>query len=162
MSMYVIWDERGRDIWRELDYMSVVGNIIGMALKASDKNYKREIPSVFISYASEERQFTRRLVSDLRRRRTRVWFDQRLKSGATWLTQLATAIEASDALLVVLSPASVCSEYVRWELDTARILNKKIYPIMYQECEAPSRLQLLQQVDLSTDYEKGWSSWLKA
>ena len=141
-------------VWKILAFLTAIASTIGLTVKASGEESVRRIPSVFISYAREDWKFVRQLVSDLRRHRVRVWFDERLRSGGAWLTQLTTAIETSDAFLLLMSPSSVASEYVRWELETARILKKRVVPIMYKPCEVPASILNLQYIQITDSYER--------
>jgi hypothetical protein len=139
---------------KDLQLLSVIANTIGPAIKTSDKDAVSQIPSVFISYAHKDRNFVDRLASDLRRRRVKVWFDERLQSGEAWRRQLAIAIENTNAFVLVMSPASVASQTVVWEIDTAQALNKKIIPLMYQDCTIPKTILPVQYLPVGANYSK--------
>jgi len=114
------------------------------------------LPSVFLSYSHNNTDFVRKLAADLRRQRVTVWLDERLRVGKDWQHQLALAIEASAAFALVLSPDSLSSEWVQWEIVKARALNKPIFPLLHQVCEdTPEDLSRLQRIDLLTDYTRG-------
>jgi 3',5'-cyclic AMP phosphodiesterase CpdA len=138
----------------DLEVLSVIANVVGLHLRDATDLFRR-IPTVFVSYAREDRDFVDCLAAGLRRRRVKVWFDERLKGGQAWLRQLATAIENTDAFVLVMSPPSISSSNVEWELDTAQALNKKIFPLMYQACEVPSTILALQYLNIGADYDAG-------
>lgn len=73
--------------------------------------------SCFISYSSKNEEFARRLHSGLRDARLRVWFAaEDIQGGKKLHEQIETAIRVYDKLLVVLSDASMESEWVMDEL----------------------------------------------
>ncbi|BCJ48189.1 hypothetical protein GCM10010168_25490 [Actinoplanes ianthinogenes] len=76
--------------------------------------------AVFISHAPEDRAFA----ADLRRRledlRIPVWVGAReLRAGSKLTPEIAAAIAGAAHVLVVLSPSTVNSPQVRWEIATA-------------------------------------------
>lgn len=140
---------------RELPRLSVMANIIGSAIDVRDPTLVPRLPGTFLSYAHADRDFVRRLAGDLRRRQIRVWFDERLQGGEAWRNQLRAAIAAADVVLLVLSPASIASEYVRWETGLATGLNKLLVPVVYQPCQQPDGIRQLQYIRLDMDYAAG-------
>lgn len=139
----------------DLELLSVIAHTVGPALKATSG--LGNIPSVFVSYSHEERAFAARLTSDLRRRGVKVYIDERRQAGAGWREQLAVAIENTDAFILIMSPDSLASESVEWELDTARAKGKRIFPLMYRESDVPPALLSLQHINIGRDYDKGLS-----
>ena len=137
----------------DLRLLSVIANTIGPALKSSSGLAR--IPSIFISYSHDDRVFAGHLTADLRRRGVKVYIDERLQAGESWRKQLAVAIENTDAFVLLLSPSSVESEYVEWELDTAQGLNKKVFPLMCEQASVPPAITALQYINIGKDYEKG-------
>jgi pSer/pThr/pTyr-binding forkhead associated (FHA) protein len=119
---------------------------------ASDLN----LPSVFLSYSHQDKEFVRRLANDLRRQRVRVWFDERLRGGKEWEAQLLQAIQQSSAFGLVISPNSLSSKYVKWEIKQARAAKKPIFPLLHQPTTpVPATLKRLQWIDLSARYAEG-------
>ncbi len=77
--------------------------------------------SVFISYATADEAFCKRLHSRLRDEKLRVWFaPEDLEGGKKLHPQIMDAIQVHDRLLVVLSPNSMDSDWVRQEISAAR------------------------------------------
>jgi WD40 repeat protein len=88
-------------------------------------------PHVFVSYSREDESFLRRLVADLQAHGIMVWID---KSGIPpgtpdWEDALRAAISTSQAIILIASPNSRSSLYVRDELSLAKRYKHQIYPI---------------------------------
>lgn len=86
---------------------------------------------IFISYSRENYAFVQRLIADLQRADITIYIDQvGLKPGTPdWEQALRDAIDAAQAVLLIASPDSRKSLYVRDELAIAKAKNKLIYPI---------------------------------
>lgn len=77
--------------------------------------------SVFISYSQQDEEFCRKLHDSLSEVGLRVWFAPHdIQAGQKLHRQIYSAIEEYDKLLVVLSDASMGSEWVGTELWKAR------------------------------------------
>jgi uncharacterized protein YjbI with pentapeptide repeats len=91
--------------------------------------------SCFISYSSKDEEFARRLHKRMRDGRLRVWFaPEDVKGGEKLYDQIDTAIRIFDKLLIVLSEASLQSEWVMTELRNARKAEcqsgkRKLFPV---------------------------------
>lgn len=82
--------------------------------------------SCFISYSTKDDEFARRLHSRMRAANMRVWFaPEDLKGGKKLHEQLFEAIQLNDRLVLVLSEASIQSEWVMTEIRKARETEKK-------------------------------------
>jgi TIR domain len=77
---------------------------------------------LFISYSSRDRGFVLKLASDLKDKGLTVWLDQwEVKPGERLRERINDAIARCNYLLVLLSPNSINSQWVRVELDSAMI-----------------------------------------
>lgn len=77
--------------------------------------------SVFISYSTADEAFARKLHGDLQNAGVRCWFAPHdMASGKKVHEQIDRAIQAQDRLLLVLSAASMASEWVKTEIANAR------------------------------------------
>jgi hypothetical protein len=91
--------------------------------------------SCFISYSSKDEEFARRLHGRMRDAHLRVWFaPEEMKGGNLLIEQIETAIRIYDKLLIVLSKASLQSEWVMTELRRARKAERqsgtrKLFPV---------------------------------
>jgi uncharacterized protein YjbI with pentapeptide repeats len=76
--------------------------------------------SCFISYASKDDAFARRLHADLQNHGVRCWFaPEDLKIGDRFRSRIDETIRLYDKLLLVLSKTSVASQWVEQEVETA-------------------------------------------
>ncbi len=77
--------------------------------------------SRFISYSTKDEDFAKRFHSRMRDKGLRVWFaPEAIQAGKKMHEQLDEAIRVFDKLLLVLSPISVNSKWVRDEIRRAR------------------------------------------
>ena len=105
---------------------------------------------IFFCYAREDQAFAVPLAQELKQRGVAVWLDQwDISAEADWDKTIDQALHDCARLLIVLSPASVKSGEVRGELREALDLGKPILPVLYQPCEIPRQLRVIQWVDFS-------------
>lgn len=77
--------------------------------------------SCFISYSTKDQEFADRLHADLQAKGVRCWFAPHdIKAGEKIHEQIDEAIRRYDKLLLILSPQSINSEWVKTEIATAR------------------------------------------
>lgn len=82
--------------------------------------------SCFISYSHRDEEFCQRLHSRLRDEKLRVWYaPEDMKGGKKIHEQIDQAIRVHDKLLLVLSEASMASEWVATEISKARAKEKE-------------------------------------
>lgn len=112
---------------------------------------------VFISHSSTDKRFVRTLKDDLNENNIETWFDEdELAIGDSLADKLEIALDQSSHFLIILSPTSINSEWVRFEIQKA-IMNKsnksihKILPVKYKECDIPKELSDLLYEDLSNE-----------
>lgn len=74
---------------------------------------------VFISHAFSDRAFATSLAKRLRAKGYTPWDDAELPSGDNWALAVGKALGAADALIVLLSPDAMKSEWVAKELEFA-------------------------------------------
>jgi len=123
---------------------------------------------LFISHASEDKPFVNKLVRDLKIFAGNVWLDiWELKVGDSLKKRLKAAIHKNDYFAIVLSPRSIKSKWVKYELSEALIkelIEKKvvILPIMYEECKAPKSIGDKIYADFRKKYDAGLIAVLKA
>jgi hypothetical protein len=80
-----------------------------------------EFYSLFISYSTQDQEFAERLHADLQDKGVRCWFaPHKLHGGKKVYRQIDEAIRVYDKLLLILSEASMASEWVRTEIALAR------------------------------------------
>jgi hypothetical protein len=80
-------------------------------------NQSIRLYSCFISYSAKDEEFVRRLHADLQDKGVRCWFaPEDMKIGAKILDTLDQAIRLRDKVLLVLSEASIASDWVEDEV----------------------------------------------
>jgi uncharacterized protein YjbI with pentapeptide repeats len=80
-----------------------------------------EFYSLFISYSTKDQEFAERIHTDLQAKGVRCWFAPHdMRSGKKVHEQIDEAIRVYDKLLLILSPASMESEWVKTEISKAR------------------------------------------
>ena len=112
---------------------------------------------VFISHSSTDKKFVRTLKDGLIENGIQTWVDEdQMDLGDILNEKLNTALNESSHLVIILTPASVNSPWVKFELKKALEnrrtgLMQKIIPIKYRECEIPEELIDLLYADLSEE-----------
>ncbi len=108
---------------------------------------------IFISYSRRDQEFVMRLATDLNEQVAGVWFDQStIQLGQKWHDEIMEGIRECKAFILVLSPDSMESHYVREEVNKALELGKTIFPILYRAAkwtgEIESIIKEIQTLDL--------------
>jgi hypothetical protein len=117
---------------------------------------------VFLSHSAKDRRFAEKIAQVLRRHGIPVWYSGTNIVGASqWHDEIGNALQRCDWLLVVLSPHSVKSPWVKHELVYALSharYETRIVPVLFKPC---NHLQLswtlgeYQFVDFTTDFRQG-------
>ena len=111
---------------------------------------------VFLSYADSDRPLAKTLAKDLRAAGFAVWTDQEVLPGDNWARKVAEALEKSEAMVVIVSPAAAKSVWVPREVEFAlgspRFAGRLI-PVMAKPTRDMWILSKLQPV--SVEKEKG-------
>src|ERR1043165_645941 len=97
-------------------------------------------PHFFMSYSREDADLQRRIVAELRGRGIHVWVDvENLIPGSpTWEREIERSIRAASGVIVLLSPDSNNSEWVRREISFGEQNAKRIFPILVRGDEDDS------------------------
>ncbi|MEP6894793.1 MAG: toll/interleukin-1 receptor domain-containing protein [Chloroflexota bacterium] len=116
-------------------------------------------PYFFISYSRVDTVHQRKIVAELRRRNVNVWVDtENLVPGSpAWEREIEKSIRGASGIIVLLSPQSNNSAWVRREISFAEENDKRIFPVMIYGDEndsVPLRLSSHQRVDLRRNYDK--------
>jgi serine/threonine protein kinase len=110
---------------------------------------------IFISHAEADRQRVERdVIAPLESHGFRTWYCRDdVRSASLWERAILDALEGSDWFLVVMSPASMQSEWVKdevhWAIDHRP---GRILPVMINRCDPAGfhiRLRRLQIIDLN-------------
>ena len=115
--------------------------------------------TIFFSYSRDDSEFVLNLAKSLRDAGAQIWLDQfDIAPGNHWDSTIEEALQKSGTLLVMLSKTSVESNNVMDEVSFALEEDKKVIPVLLEECDIPFRLRRLQQADFRKDYQRGMSS----
>lgn len=123
---------------------------------------------VFISYSHSDEPIVSKLAAHLIKHNAYVWVDTwELNVGDSILNRVQDAIQESSALLVILSKASVQSEWCKKELSAGlmRELDEKrviVLPVLLEDCDVPVFLREKMYADFRTSFDDGLRSVLSA
>jgi len=102
---------------------------------------------IFLSHSSRDKPFARKLAGDLKAAGLTVWVDEaEIQIGDSLISKIQSGIDDMEFLVVVLSPDSVSSEWVKREVAialTEEIGNRrvKVLPVLYRDCILPGFLR---------------------
>jgi hypothetical protein len=103
---------------------------------------------IFISYSREDRAAARYFAECFSHEGFSVWWDAALHSGETFDEVIERELKASKAVVVLWSPRSVQSRWVRAEATLADRRNK-LAPVIIENCDRPIIFELHHTVDLA-------------
>ncbi|MBV8781889.1 MAG: toll/interleukin-1 receptor domain-containing protein [Phycisphaerae bacterium] len=123
----------------------------------------------FISHASADRRFADRFSLMLGKHGVPFWYSRTNIQGAQqWHDEIGEALRRCDTFIVLLSPVSVKSKWVRHELMYAlreAQFENRIVPLLIRKCD-PSRLSWtlpgFQIVDFSRNFDSGCRELLRS
>lgn len=116
---------------------------------------------IFISYSHKDREFVERLAHALLEAGEDVWFDQWEILGGDSLVEkiFEEGLSSASAFVVVISPESVKSKWVREELDVATVRRiegvTKVIPLVIGNAKIPSALRALVWIDMREKFDEG-------
>jgi CheY-like chemotaxis protein len=115
------------------------------------------MPQVFISYSTKNAVFADLAVLKLDALGISVWLDAGdLRGGEEWRSSIDRGIAQSDAMIVILTPASCASSYVTYEWGFALGMKKKVIPILHEDCQVHPRLEAIQHLDFRDHRNAQW------
>jgi TIR domain/Restriction endonuclease len=127
----------------------------------SDEDVGRRPTRIFLSYAFEDSIEARRVARSLGDADFNIWLNEwHLTPGEDLDQAIGDAIRSSDKLVVLLSPHSVASPWVRSELEqalSARLDRRDIdlIPALLAPCDVPEDLRARGIIDLTQDNPAG-------
>lgn len=117
---------------------------------------------IFISYSRSDTEYVSTLVQAFRKQGFDVWFDKNIITGSDWDDTIEEEIKSADALVIILSKASVKSDNVKDEMSFAMSLGKSVNPIKIEDCVIPMRLARKQFLDFTKmGHEAGFERLVK-
>lgn len=107
---------------------------------------------IFISYSRKDIAIARQLAGELRKAGFDVWWDiSGLKGGDAWVRVIPAAIDSSQFFVILLTKASVESQWVEKEYVRALARRMKIIPLLLEPCDVPFALANINYLDFSAN-----------
>jgi TolB-like protein len=106
------------------------------------------MPDIFLSYSREDQATAQRFAEAFEAQGLSVWWDATLRPGEPFDEVTETALREAKAVVVLWSPRSVSSRWVRAEAAIAD-RNKTLMPVTIEPCNRPVMFELTQTADLS-------------
>ncbi|HET7316750.1 MAG TPA: TIR domain-containing protein [Sphingomicrobium sp.] len=103
---------------------------------------------IFLSYARQDQSTARMFTECLRAEGFSIWWDASLHSGETFDEVIERNLREAKAVVVLWSPRSVSSRWVRAEATLADRRNKLV-PAMIEDCDRPIIFELTHAADLA-------------
>ena len=103
---------------------------------------------VFVSYARADKARVAPLVAAIEAKGWSVWWDPEITPGQEFDDQIDAEIDAAKAVLVIWTPTSVASRWVRAEATLADRRNKLV-PAIIEACDRPIVFELTHTAELS-------------
>ncbi|CAN1572214.1 Toll/interleukin-1 receptor homology (TIR) domain containing protein [Caulobacteraceae bacterium] len=121
------------------------------------------IPDIFLSYNREDQSVARRFAEAFEGEGFRVWWDTTLRAGEAYDEVTETALRTAKAVVVLWSPRSVVSRWVRAEATLAD-RNRTLVPCTIEPCDRPIMFELTQTAELShwqgEPDDRAWQAFL--
>ena len=118
---------------------------------------------IFLSYNREDQQVAQLFAAGFERAGLSVWWDTALRSGQAYDEVTESALRGAKAVVVLWSPRSVVSRWVRSEATLAD-RNKTLVPAMIEPCDRPIMFELTQTAELShwqgDDSDRVWQAFV--
>lgn len=117
----------------------------------------RHSPTVFLSFASEDRPTAQLLAMRLEDAGLNVSSNHLIDLGESWLESIQRRIRAADFIIVIVSAAALRSRWVQKEIADAKALQEfsdrsiTVIPVMLDHVELPEPLRDIAYVDFRSD-----------
>ena len=123
---------------------------------------------VFVSHSHADQPFAERLVDVLRHHRVPFWYsDADIRGAQQWHDEIGRALQRCDWFILVLSPDSVASRWVKRELLYAleqERFDGRIVPLLHRACDSEQlswTLTQLQSIDFGDSFDEGCRELLR-
>ncbi|MFM5894947.1 MAG: TIR domain-containing protein [Novosphingobium sp.] len=120
-------------------------------------------PDIFLSYNREDQAVAKLYADAFAAEGLNVWWDTALRSGEAYDEVTEAALRGAKAVVVLWSPRSVVSRWVRAEATIADRC-KTLVPVTIEPCERPIMFELTQTADLAhwtgAADDKAWLGFL--
>jgi hypothetical protein len=106
---------------------------------------------LFISYAATDRETAERLAARLELEGWSVWWDRQMPVGVSFDVAIDQALNQARGVVVLWSPVSVISDWVKSEAGEAKRRGRPLLPVVIRTTEIPLEFRRIQTIDLT-----GW------
>ena len=124
------------------------------------RTYAKE-PRVFVSYAHADQAFVDKLLRSFKVLPVSVWVDRlEIRVGDSIIDKVASGLRDADALVIILSTASVKSRWVAEEVNATfmRMMEGRevrVCPALIERCELPIFLTARKYANFTVNYKRG-------
>lgn len=119
--------------------------------------YEGDEPYLFISYSHKDQQAMISVKHILEEQNIRYWYDNGLHSGDDWNMVIAKHLKGATVCLLLLSPNSAASEYVKNELNFAMNHRIPIHTLLLRQFALPLDIEMMtgriQMVEMEGDFQ---------
>ncbi len=114
---------------------------------------------VFISHSARDRKAAQRVAAALKEEGFQVWWDEdAIPAGSNWAEEIAQALNRSEAIVILISPDLMSSDYAKKEIDFAlsgEKFNRRVIPVLLKPTSGvPWILERLKVIDATRDLDK--------
>lgn len=115
-------------------------------------------PRIFVSYSSKDQTFVDAMFDRLKSSGHYSWLNtESIPKGEQWLEEMRRGLQETDLLILVVSPDSMKSKWVKEEWKTFLKAGKKVLPVLFRESKVP---KILGKIEMIKADHHGWYSKL--
>jgi len=106
---------------------------------------------VFISHSNQDNLLARKIARVLQKEGLEVWDEQNILPGDNWAGKVAEALDESQAMVVLLTPDALASEWVRREIEYAlgkENYTKRVVPVVVGQLSEESLPWILRRLNM--------------
>jgi TIR domain-containing protein len=145
------------DITEEDDTLQATGTVLNVPAALDDGT------RIFIAYSRKQRMTAQSLYELLVRNGKAVFYDAKIKAGATWRQTIQKALDDATHLVVIWTPEAAKSDEVEREVSYALSEHKIVVPLLSKEIpKLPYHLHGLHYIVLDDQLPKIEAHLLKA
>ncbi len=104
--------------------------------------------SVFISYAREDEAHARKIAEQFKQENWLVWTDQEIPPGETWAEVIGTSLEDAACVVVLWTPNSVVSQWVKKEARSG-MYRQLLVPVLMEPTTIPQEFEHIEAADFT-------------
>src|SRR5262245_43046343 len=110
--------------------------------------------TVFISYAREDERLACEIAEEFKKKGWTVWTDQSIRPGQTWAQIIGKTLEDAACVVVLWSPNSASSQWVRKEARSG-LRRNVLVPVLIEAVDIPEEFGHIQAADLTQQGFRG-------